>query len=425
MHGYCKIENKGEVDVNAFRLMGASTKEGDSTKIGYFGSGIKYAITSALREGIPLRVFSGEKEIKITTKKATMANQSFDVVCINGLMTSLTTRMGKDWKTWFIFREFYCNAIDEGGMSVGISNEPKGEKGKTCVYIGMTESISKVMDDFNRYFSERRTAIHTMESVKIYPRLVQKMSVYRKGILVFSEHESLYDYDFPDLTISEARQASDFECEWHIVDFWKKNASEDMIFALLSNKAKNPKDFEYSMNWQLGTSYMGRVWHDVLKNKTIVPYEHGGSFEEDYTSSNVVVLPHKLCDLLHKTYGDKLKIRGFDTIGKGRLILPTTPRQQSLIDEAVQFFKAVGIDDIDTFPIKVAVLEAKTYGLAEEGEIFLSKELFDYGKRKVAEVLLEEYLHNKTMEDDRSRGFQSHLLNMLVASYEQRLNKYL
>src|SRR3990167_132326 len=125
---YICIENSGEVDINAFRLLGASTKEGDETKIGFFGSGIKYALAAALRMKIPVKVFSGIKEIKISTKKAKMRGESFDVICINGVPTGMTTRMGKDWESWFIFREFYCNAIDEGGNSLSTSNEPKGEK---------------------------------------------------------------------------------------------------------------------------------------------------------------------------------------------------------------------------------------------------------------------------------------------------------
>ena len=59
---YLKISNKGNIDINAFRLMGASTKRG-SDKIGFFGSGLKYGISTLLREGIGLRVFSGIEEI--------------------------------------------------------------------------------------------------------------------------------------------------------------------------------------------------------------------------------------------------------------------------------------------------------------------------------------------------------------------------
>ena len=38
---YLKISNKGEIDPNAFRLRGASTKRNDEMKIGFFGIGLK------------------------------------------------------------------------------------------------------------------------------------------------------------------------------------------------------------------------------------------------------------------------------------------------------------------------------------------------------------------------------------------------
>lgn len=46
---YLKIENEGTVPVEAFTLIGASSKRDDSSKIGMFGSGNKYALAYLLR----------------------------------------------------------------------------------------------------------------------------------------------------------------------------------------------------------------------------------------------------------------------------------------------------------------------------------------------------------------------------------------
>jgi len=71
---HIKIVNKGEIPINSFVLMGATTKRDDSTKIGHFGSGLKYAIAVLMREKIPFRVFSGEKEVKFTTRPDVLAS---------------------------------------------------------------------------------------------------------------------------------------------------------------------------------------------------------------------------------------------------------------------------------------------------------------------------------------------------------------
>ena len=133
--GYIKIENKGEIDVNAFRLLGATNKRGNDEMIGYFGSGLKYAIATLLKHNIPFHVFSGLKEIKITTVRENFRGQDIDIIEINGVKTSLTTDMGPSWKPWYAIREIYCNAIDEGEHVLHIAGKPEPVKGSTIFYV--------------------------------------------------------------------------------------------------------------------------------------------------------------------------------------------------------------------------------------------------------------------------------------------------
>ena len=74
---YLKISNKTEIDVRAFSLLGACTKRGDNTKIGYFGSGLKYAIATLVRMKIPFEVYSGLNKITIETKPEDFRGQIF------------------------------------------------------------------------------------------------------------------------------------------------------------------------------------------------------------------------------------------------------------------------------------------------------------------------------------------------------------
>ena len=63
-----KITSYGEIDIRAFSKMGASSKRQDGSKIGMFGSGLKYSLAFLLRNKIPFRVFSGYREVKFTTQ---------------------------------------------------------------------------------------------------------------------------------------------------------------------------------------------------------------------------------------------------------------------------------------------------------------------------------------------------------------------
>ena len=50
--------NPGEIDIRAVTTMGVNVKEGSSS-IGYFGTGLKYAIATLLREGQEIIIHSG------------------------------------------------------------------------------------------------------------------------------------------------------------------------------------------------------------------------------------------------------------------------------------------------------------------------------------------------------------------------------
>ena len=119
MKKYILIQNDGEIETNSFELIGASTKRDDKTKIGFFGSGLKYSIAYMIRKEIEFKIFSGLNEVLFTTKPEKLKDQVFERICINGTPTSYTTTMGPTWKEdWFVLREIYCNALDENGCMI-------------------------------------------------------------------------------------------------------------------------------------------------------------------------------------------------------------------------------------------------------------------------------------------------------------------
>lgn len=417
---YAEIENQGEIDINAFRLIGATTK--NESQIGYFGSGIKYALATALRTGVPIEVFSGSKKIEITTQKTEMRGQEFDVVCIDGVPTSITTQMGRDWKPWFIFREFYCNALDEGEAKLEVTEEVEGVEGKTRVYIGLVDEMKDVFANRDKYFAQRRLADYEAGGIKIYrPLLGESMIIYRKGIQVANrEGQPIYDYDFTRLAINEAREASDWDITYEMVGFWCKHASQEMISALL-NTEDVEKTLEFQMNWSTNSgANMGLAWNEILKDKIVIPYEHGGKFTDDLTTDNWVMLPWRLCQRLKLAFKD-LKIRGFETAAEDLVEVPFRDREEKLVEEAVDFLKKSNqFDQIGKYPIKKAVLGKAVLGQVIGDTIYLSEKVFSEGRRTIVETLIEEYVHIHEEVYDRTRGMQDNLIKIIVNQMEEK-----
>lgn len=419
------IENTGEIDVAGLRLLGATSKAGQEGKIGFFGTGTKYAIASALRLGASIVIYSGEKRIEITTRPVTFREDSYDEIMIDGHATGITTRTGIQWQAWFIVREFLCNAIDEGGDSIDLTSTHGGMAGKTRVFIELNNELREVYDNWDSFFSFDRHPYHqAMEDKVFLPTNAAHGTVYRKGVKVWeSGAPSILDYDFPDLKINEARVAkSDFEVTWGIVKFWKAWASPEMLGLLFTAK---PDRMEWGIDWSWGGDDGCEAWLTALRDVSIIPREQAGYFLKD-TEHRHLLLPLSMCVWLHKAFGTKLRIMGVGG-GKDRTIqvVPMTPRHKALLDGSISFLKQGGFTDIDAWPINVALLNDKLMGCYYEGQIYIADDTFSMGRRQVAETLLEEYAHAKSKEGDETREFQNVLLRFVINAIENKTSEYL
>ena len=148
------IENKGELDISSLVLLGASTKRNDSDKIGFFGSGNKYAIATLIRHAIKFYIFSGDKKIEIATEDVNFRDMTFKRIHIDGQPTSLTTDMGPLWEPWMAIREWVSNSIDEGAYNVITDTDSvSGREGYTRFYVEHDPSIKEMLDNWNSYFT--------------------------------------------------------------------------------------------------------------------------------------------------------------------------------------------------------------------------------------------------------------------------------
>lgn len=207
--GYIRIENKGEIDINALTLLGASSKAGDSSKIGFFGSGNKYALATFMRNDVGVRIFSGDTEFVIETEPVSFRGQDFNRIVINGVHTSITTRTGPEWEMWMAVREFLCNAIDEGDALWGyVDDIEPARPGYTAVHLEGTPDVMRIFDNIEDISILEVDPIVTVKTsygdVSIYDRQTGK--VYRKGICCSAQwSKSLYAYSFDSVDINESR----------------------------------------------------------------------------------------------------------------------------------------------------------------------------------------------------------------------------
>src|ERR1700676_2593197 len=131
---YVVFENPGEIDAAAIRTFGVSVKEGDNP-IGFFGTGLKYALAILLRNGHSVTVQSGLRKHRFALKDVTIRGEAFKVVTMDRQELGFTTQVGKTWELWMAYRELHCNCKDEGGSVYVADAAPKPAAGVTRVIV--------------------------------------------------------------------------------------------------------------------------------------------------------------------------------------------------------------------------------------------------------------------------------------------------
>lgn len=265
---YFMIENKGEVLPEAFTLLGASSKEDDNTKIGFFGSGNKYAIACLLRNDIDLIVYAGDQEITFGTLDKAFRGDAFKQITVNGDTTSITTRTGPNWEVWMALRELICNAIDEGGYSYSVVDSITHEAGITRVFVEYTAEVANVVNDIDKLLAFKREII--AESADGTVRMYESTnSIYRKGIRCVpwdSEETLMYDYDIDTISLNESRL---YESSWDVSNGMRnvlssctnKDVIRNVIVSALCDDYKNTR--EATLSWSSYTT-LSTEWRDVI-----------------------------------------------------------------------------------------------------------------------------------------------------------------
>lgn len=76
------FETPGLMDIRAFTIMGLNVKPTTKNPIGYFGTGLKYAIAVLVRNGLRVRMYIGQTEYEFYLKTSKFRDQDFDFIML-------------------------------------------------------------------------------------------------------------------------------------------------------------------------------------------------------------------------------------------------------------------------------------------------------------------------------------------------------
>jgi hypothetical protein len=388
---HVSFANDGLIDLRAVTVFGASSKE-TANPIGYFGTGLKYAIAVSLRLGCKISLWRGEDKYTFHAQPTRIRVDDFDLVCMEGpgegqiQELAFTTELGKNWEAWQAFRELWCNAIDEGGEVR--SGPGKGKNGMTIVEVvgdPMMECYNH-RDDIMlmgapKWFAEG-VEVHYKRSAHRYYRNVRVGNLQKPAALT-------YNVVGQTLDLTEDRTLK----------------------------------YEFLYNSKIAQAIASSADEDMLKE---VVFANSDTYESDLDFSDTdpgPALLHLLEETDFRAVNNKSFLRLYQK-QKGEKMRPAlvevTNNEDEMLTRAIDFLVDTVEIDVRAYKINVTNdLEDHVLGAAYDGEIWLNRRCLMRGTKLVAGTLLEEYVHLHHGLMDETRALQDWFLDALMTLGER------
>ena len=383
--------NDGLIDLRAVTVFGASSKVG-ANPIGYFGTGLKYAIAVTLRLGCKITLWRGKDKYTFHAEPTRIRVDDFDIVNMthpDGTVQELafTTELGKKWEPWQAFRELWCNAIDEGGQVLQ-GHVTDGDDDRTLVEL----EGEAMVDVYNH-----RDNIMLMGAPKWFENGVEIH--YKKSHHAYYRNVRVGDSEKPTMLT--------YNVVGHGMDL-----TED-------------RTLKYGFLWnsKIKRALAESGDEQLLKELIDAPE---GSLEAALDFSDEDPSPALLKMLEGEDFRaiqNKSLVRMFQK-QKGEVIRPKTVKvdtnEEMMLRRALSFLAAIGYDDINSYEINISDdLGEGILGRAYDGEIWLARQTFMKGTKMVAGTLFEEWVHLHHGFHDETRALQDFFLDAMITIGEK------
>jgi len=370
--------NAGLIDLNVIRLMGVSVKDSKSP-IGYFGTGLKYAIATLLRHGQEIELIRGGERFVFSARETMVRGEAFRQCFMNDEPLPFTTELGKKWEVWQAYRELHSNMLDEGGLVI---DEPIEDE---TVLVARGESIHmQYLGRDDIFLATKPIAANSM--IEVHPG--ESSAVFYRGVRAgHLPNPGAFTYNFLcEMELTEDRTfRSQWDVEWKLATTIPRLHHKGVISKLLEGRD--------SFDQSLAFNHCGSPSEEFIEvasqryNDTATPQAAKAVVERD-RQERAVFKPATMLD--HEK--DKF-LEAFPHLQKLGC---------SLSPEDVEIVESLGPETFAMFK-------------RDSGQIYLAKMTFDWGLETLVAALYEEWLHKDYHYKDRTTALQNFLFQRLVA----------
>lgn len=219
--------NDGLIPITAVTTFGVNDKPATRSPIGYFGTGLKYAIAVLCREKCPVQFWIGPtkysfiaKKVKFRTKEINqvfMVREEFQFGSVfkrRQIELPFTTDLGKNWSLWQAFRELESNCRDENGTSYLLDENPLHHtSSQTKIIVYGEKFVSEWLQRDKTFLVDGEFEQTTKDGVQIIERPSEH--VYYRGLRIMDlERPSKMTYNIlEEIQLTEDRTCAN---EWAV-----------------------------------------------------------------------------------------------------------------------------------------------------------------------------------------------------------------
>ncbi len=388
------FSNPGEIDPQLITTIGVNVKPtAGAGAIGYFGTGLKYAIAVALREHQRITIWSGLTEYRFWLIPTTIRGKEFQIVGMSTdggppVALGFTTEYGKNWGLEEAYRELYSNCKDEGGSTSSMPVEPS--PGSTVIAVSGSAFWDTHIRRGEFLLDPARRPIWQVEGLgEIY--LGPSHRAFYRGIAVYRQGGKGFQFTYnitKNLRLTEDRTAISMDVECTVAELLLQCQDQDIISSALGRK-NTPEAESYWLSW-------------------------GGQPSEAFYNAIEHRLQEAPCEISSRVLGLYYAARP-KKLQRTAAVLG--PKEELVLAEAIQFCESIGFA-ISRWPIEVCEkLGENVMALAEAGRILLAHRIV--GTPVLVPALIEESLHLQHEVGDFTREMQNLLFREIVRLGEE------
>ncbi|UPT53160.1 HATPase [Synechococcus phage Ssp-JY42] len=381
MSDFVSLTNPGLIPIEAVTTMGVSAKEGDNP-IGFFGTGLKYAIAGLLRTSHKITIWRGLERFDFATERAEVRGKCFDFIVMTGPegreRLGFTTHLGAHWETWQVFRELYSNCLDEGGDLFTSEADPAEDH--TTIWVEGA-AFAEAARERGQYFLEGEplykgtlAEVHRGAGNGIYYRRVLVGRLPKGGAFTYNLTAGV--------TLTEDRTLKDAYTASAWIAHTLANCPDR---AVLDSALTATQAYEGTLSFSTPCTEFAEAVLDLCERK-------GTGAVADSAVASAEAWAQR-----------EARVKA----------VPLSKAEADEIDAAKAFLARIG------FPVTAPIVVAETlgpdvFGMAKNDTIYLSRVTLNRGGNFLIGTILEEHLHLSQGFADESRRFQDFLIDLVV-----------